>query len=214
VQLFLRSVAWSVFLSCPGGLAAQTPVAARGPLARSAAGEKLKYAGLPKFGKVNDSLYRGGQPHAEGFQQLKRLGITTIIDLRGEAPGTIAWERQQAEALGIRFLHLPVSGWSTPRDEQVAQFFSFVRSRPSERVFVHCRFGEDRTGVLIASYRIALEHWSADQAVNEMLAFGFHRRWHPQMAGYVRSLPDRLQENALLQSSLSPPLAPLLPLVR
>ncbi len=185
-------------------LAAQAPTSSSFSFAASNYAEKLKFAGVPRFGKINDSLYRGAQPYAEGLQQLKNLGITTIIDLRGEDSGKIDWERKQAEALGIRFIHLPVSGWSTPSDEQIVQFFSMFHNNSSEKMFVHCRFGEDRTGVFIASYRIAFDHWSADQAMNEMLAFGFNRLWHPSMANFVRRFPDRLQSDPVLKSSLRP----------
>jgi protein tyrosine/serine phosphatase len=176
-----------------------------GSVAPSSYAEKLKFVGLPKFGKVNDSLYRGAQPHAEGLQQLKRLGITTIIDLRGEERGKIDWERKQAEALGIRFIHLPVSGWSTPSDEQVAQFFSMFRGNSHEKVFIHCRLGEDRTGVFVASYRMAFDHWSSEQALAEMVSFGFNRFWHPAMATFVRDLPARLSSHSTLKAALAMP---------
>jgi tyrosine-protein phosphatase SIW14 len=205
VHPFFGGLSRSVLLGSSGVLRARTPAANTGPVARpSALAQKLKYAGLPRFGKVNDSLYRGAQPYAEGFQQLKSLGITIIIDLREQEPGKIAWECKQSEALGIRFLHLPVSGWSTPREQQLAGFFSIFRSSPHEKVFVHCQFGEDRTGVFVAAYRVAFDHWSAEQAVDEMLAYGFHRWWHPAMVSYVRSLPDRLQADPLLKSALRP----------
>jgi tyrosine-protein phosphatase SIW14 len=212
MRRFFHNLALCALLASPGMPAAQAPPATATPFAATA--EKLKFAGLPRFGRINDSLYRGAQPYAEGLQQLKKLGITTIIDLRGEDAHKVDWERKQAEALGIRFIHLPVSGWSTPSNEQVAQFFSIFRGNTNERVFVHCRFGEDRTGLFIASYRIAFDHWSPDQALNEMLAFGFNRMWHPSMASYVRSLPQLLQSDPILKSSLSPQVTPPLELAR
>ena len=212
MRRFFHNLALCALLASPGMLAAQAPPATSTPFAATA--EKLKFAGLPRFGRINDSLYRGAQPYAEGLLQLKKLGITTIIDLRGEDAHKVDWERKQAEALGIRFIHLPISGWSTPSNEQVAQFFSIFRGNANERVFVHCRFGEDRTGVFIASYRIAFDHWSSDQALNEMLAFGFNRMWHPSMTSYVRSLPQLLQSDPILKSSLSPQVTPPLELAR
>src|SRR5215471_7570382 len=109
------------------------------PVLHSAYGEKLKRNGLPNGGKINDSLFRGAQPQSEGLKELKRLGITTIVDLRGEDPDKISWERQQAESLGIRFVNIPVSGWSPPSNDQVAAFLAIFHNHPQEKVFVHCR---------------------------------------------------------------------------
>src|SRR5215813_8538943 len=88
-------------------LHSQTPAqtsarAANAPVIRSAYGEKLKLNGLPNGGKINDSLFRGAQPRAEGLKELKNLGVTTIVDLRAEDPVKISWERKEAEALGFR----------------------------------------------------------------------------------------------------------------
>ena len=162
------------------------------PVMRSAYGDKLRLPGLPNGGRVNDYLYRGAQPHPAGIQELKKLGITTIVDLRGENPTQRDSERQQAESLGIRFVSIPVSGWDPPSNEQVAQFLSLFRNR-KEKVFVHCRFGDDRTGVFVATYRMAYEGWPATQAMNEMYFFGFNGFWHPSMKSFIRDFPARLK---------------------
>ena len=167
-------------------------------------GERLKLPGVPNAGKINDSLFRGAQLRAEGFEQLKKLGITTIVDLRGEDPDKIKWERQQAESAGMRFVNIPVSGWSPPTNEQVAQFLSLFKNR-NEKIFVHCRFGDDRTGVFVATYRMALEKWSAEQAMKEMYFFGFNGFWHPAMKSFIRGFPARLNSSPSLASLRSPP---------
>jgi tyrosine-protein phosphatase SIW14 len=163
------------------------------PVMHSAYGERLRLPGLPNGGRVNDVLYRGAQPHTTGIQELKKLGITTIVDLRGENPGLRDFEREQAESLGIRFVNIPVSGWSPPSNDQVAQFLALFRNHPKEKVFVHCRFGDDRTGVFVATYRMAYEGWPATQAMNEMYFFGFNGFWHPSMKAFIRDFPDRLK---------------------
>ncbi len=160
---------------------------------RSAYGEKLRLPGLPNGGRVNDSLYRGAQPHTAGMQELKKLGITTIVDLRGENSAQRDSERQQAESLGIRFVSIPVSGWAAPSNDQIAQFLALFRDNRKERIFVHCRFGEDRTGVFVAAYRMAYEGWPASQAMNEMHFFGFNGFLHPSMKSFVRDFPARLK---------------------
>jgi protein tyrosine/serine phosphatase len=163
------------------------------PVMRSAYGEKLRLPGLPNGGRVNEVLYRGAQPHTAGIPELKKLGITTIVDLRGENPALRDSEKLQAESLGIRFVSIPVSGWAPPSNDQVAQFLALFRNHSREKVFVHCRFGDDRTGVFVATYRMAYEGWPATQAMNEMYFFGFNGFWHPSMKSFIRDFPARLR---------------------
>jgi tyrosine-protein phosphatase SIW14 len=177
----------------PARLVAQKQVQPSTPTSmHSAYGEKLRIEGVPNSGKINDRLYRGAQPRDPGLLELKKLGITTIVNLRDEDPSRISWEENRAESLGIRFVHIAVNEWSPPTNEQVAQFLSIFRDNPQEKVFVHCHFGEDRTGVFIASYRMAFEKLPADQALKEMRYFGYNSLWHPSMTAFVRDFPARL----------------------
>ncbi len=190
----------------PGPLFAQDYERASAPPAAPAVaqptfGKKLHLKGIRNAGKISDVLYRGAQPKEVGLSELKILGITTIVDLRGEDREKIAWERNLAESLGMRFVHIPVSGWSPPTDEQVVQFLSLFRNERGQKVFVHCRFGDDRTGVFVATYRMTFEKWSAQQAMKEMYFFGFNGFWHPAMKSFIRDFPARLNS--------APSLAPL-----
>jgi protein tyrosine phosphatase (PTP) superfamily phosphohydrolase (DUF442 family) len=164
----------------------------------SAYGEKLRILDIPNSGRINDHLYRGAQPRSQGLVELKKLGITTVVDLRGEDPEKIVSERHQAESLGMRFVHIPVSGWSEPTDEQVIQFLSLFRDDPKQKIFVHCRFGNDRTGVFVATYRMAIDKWPAEQAMKEMYLFGFNGIWHPSMKTFIRDFPARLKSTPSL----------------
>jgi len=157
----------------------------------SAYGEKLKIRGVPNPGKINDGLYRGAQPNEQGLEELKKLGITTIVDLRAEDRGKSEWERQQAEKLGMRFVHIPIAGFAAPTNEEVAQFLSLFRDS-QQKIFVHCLLGEDRTGVFVATYRMSVQKWPVTQAVREMNTFGFNGFWHPAMKAFVRDFPARL----------------------
>jgi tyrosine-protein phosphatase SIW14 len=157
----------------------------------SAYGEKLKIHGIPNPGKINDGLYRGAQPSEEGLEELKKLGITTIVDLRAEDRGKSEWERQQAEKLGMRFVHIPIAGFAAPTNEEVAQFLSLFHDS-QQKIFVHCLLGEDRTGVFVATYRMSVQKWPVAQAMREMNSFGFNGFWHPAMKAFVRDFPARL----------------------
>jgi tyrosine-protein phosphatase SIW14 len=163
---------------------------------------KMSLPGIANAGQISDSLFRGAQPDLSHLHELKKLGITTIVDLRSESSHTRKREQRQAESLGVHFISIPVHGFSTPTPAQLAEFFMLVRQTPLQKIFVHCQYGEDRTGVFIASYRIAFEHWTADQALSEMLVFGFNRDWHPSMVTFVHALPDRLQSDPTLKAAI------------
>ena len=193
VSKLLRLAALSALLAPLPGFAQSSAPATTAPVMHSAYGERLKLPGVPNGGKIDDSLFRGAQPRQDGIQQLKNLGVTTIVDLRSEDPARATWERQQAESVGIRFVSIPLSGWNPPSNEQVAQFLALFRNNPKEKVYVHCRYGEDRTGVFVAAYRMAMDGWQPQQAMNEMYYFGFNGMWHPSMKSYVQDFPARLK---------------------
>jgi tyrosine-protein phosphatase SIW14 len=184
--------AW-VCAAAGGSLQAQisTSVPAQPAVARASLGapaEKLKIAGVPNAGKISDVLLRGAQPSRQGLAELKKLGVTTIVDLRGNR-GPVTQERERAESLGMRFVDIPVGGWSPPSNAQVAEFLRLFQQEGTQKIFVHCYYGSDRTGVMVAAYRMAQQHWTPDQAIEEMYSFGFHYHWYPGMKSYVRRFP-------------------------
>jgi tyrosine-protein phosphatase SIW14 len=166
--------------------------------------EKLTLAGVPNAGKISDALLRGAQPSEQGFSELKELGVTTIVNLR-QRGHEVEWERKVAESLGLRFVNIPVPGWSAPSDAQVAQFLKLFHDAPNQKVFVHCYYGDDRTGVMVATYRIAQQNWTVEQAVQEMYSFGFHYYLYPNMKSYVRNFPAHFATASVFSSLRSIP---------
>jgi tyrosine-protein phosphatase SIW14 len=190
IRLFHISVVSLLVLLAAHGQNAPSPSQSFAkPTNVSAPAEKLKIAGVPNAGKVSDELFRGGQPSNQGLAELKKLGITTIVNLRGNH-GEIERERAQAQGLGLRYVNLPIKGWSPPSDKQVAQFLKIFQDGPGQKVFVHCYFGEDRTSVMVATYRIAQQRWTPGQAISEMDSFGFHYYLYRSMKTYVRRFPS------------------------
>ena len=165
-----------------------------------AATERMTVSGLPDFGKVNNSIYRGAQPKTKGIDELKKMGIDTIVDLRGERHGLMEKERKHAESLGIRLVNIPGYGWASPSDKEMARFFELVNEKPKRTIFIHCWLGGDRVGIFVAAYRIAFDGWTTDHAIEEMRAFHFKEHWHENMKRYVEDFPQRLAR--------SPELAP------
>jgi tyrosine-protein phosphatase SIW14 len=126
--------------------------------------------GIYNFGKVNDGLYRGAQPDEAGIQSLKRLGVKTIINLRMSDD---VWrnEGSQAGANGILYTNAPMKGLGRPTDEQVKNILSLIETLPGP-VYVHCQHGCDRTGTIIACYRIQHDQWQNRKALDEAEHYG------------------------------------------
>jgi len=139
-----------------------------------AAGLAFAGSGTPSivnFHQVDANLYRGAQPEPQEFQNLAQFGIKTVLDLRGEE-GHARTERKLVEAAGMRYINLPFNGVLAPTDDQISHALAIVGDTASGPVFVHCRRGADRTGTVIACYRIAHDGWQNEQALNEARTFG------------------------------------------
>ncbi len=135
---------------------------------------------IPKLIMIDERLYRGGQPTPDGFRQLAQMGIRTVIDLRAENRSDQLTEQRLVESLGMRWVHLPMRSYWRPSDVQVGTFLSDVTAEGVGPVFIHCRKGEDRTGVLVAIYRIVHDGWAPRQAYAEARALGL-AGWNPFM---------------------------------
>jgi len=124
---------------------------------------------IPDFGEVTPTLYRGGEPKKGGFEALAKMGVQIVVDLRGDREV----ERRELAGLGIKYVPMP---WqcSFPKDRIFAEFITLIRENPGKKIFVHCRVGDDRTGMMVAAYRMVEEGWSAEKAKQEMLTYGFN----------------------------------------
>ncbi len=129
--------------------------------------------GILNFGKVDDHLCRGAQPDSESIRTLKKLGVKLIVNLRLPGDG---WKEEAAEALanGILYTNIPMSGVGRPKDEQMRQVLALLET-VSTRIFVHCQHGCDRTGTVMACYRIQHDHWSTELALQEAERYGISK---------------------------------------
>ena len=127
------------------------------------------------------------------------MGVSIVVDFRNESD-EIASEQRQVEATGMKFVSIPWRGRDNPSNTQVAQFLDLVRSNPDSKIFVHCKAGADRTGTMIAAYRIAVEHKQVSDAAAEMHQFHYHHFTLPHLERYVKSLPDLLQSETVFSA--------------
>lgn len=159
---------------------------------------QLAVQGVPKLAEVSPELYRGAQPTEQGFENLAKMGINIIVDLRGDRD----YEREEVNKLGMDYIAIP-SNCQSPRDEAFAKFLTIVRENPAKKVFVHCRLGVDRTGMSIAAYRIGVDGWTAPQAMAEMERLGFsrfHRMICPGLSDYEEKFPSAFKADPVFQN--------------
>jgi protein tyrosine/serine phosphatase len=174
-----RVLLWAVLLM---GLVVPVVGRTAEPAGRpSACATKIDLPGLPNFYKVNDGLYRGAQPTAEGIKELEKLGVKTIVNLRSSHS-----DKGILGNASLAYTSIPTSAWDV-REEDIVRFLQIVTDEKRQPVFVHCQHGADRTGVMCAAYRVVIDGWSKQQALDEMTngGFGFHPIW--------RSLPKVIQ---------------------
>jgi hypothetical protein len=155
------------------------------------------HPGLPNLHRINATLYRAAQPTRDGFVFLSaqpRLSdadapIKTVVSLRtfnDDAPLLPA-------ASGLHLEQIRCKTWH-PEDEDVIKFLRIVTTPAMQPVLVHCLHGSDRTGTMVAIYRIAYQGWSKGQATDEMVngGFGYHPMWQ-NLLHYI----DELDVNAI-----------------
>lgn len=158
------------------------------------------YDGMRHFAAVEEGvLYRCGQPTPEQLDELiSRLNLKTVISLRGRrrADDPDGWEEQEASVCrrrGVEFISIPFNHKNPPTREQVGQFLAVMRDAKRRPVLLHCRVGQQRTGVFCALFRVHIQNVSPEQALQEMDALGFdvrHRRHQRLLEAYRRFADD------------------------
>ena len=137
------------------------------------------------FGRVHDTYYRGALPDEDDVAALARLGVKTVIDLQKDGDED---EAGRVERAGMKYVRIPMTTRVVPTAEQLAQFLSLVNDPESQPVYVHCKEGRHRTGVMTAVYRMTAHGWTADQAFKEMKDYRFGLDFlHPEFKRFVYS---------------------------
>jgi protein tyrosine/serine phosphatase len=148
------------------------------------------YPELPRFQQVSDKLYRSAQPLDGGSARLRALGINTIINLRGAGPVTRA-EESAARAAGLNYFNVPLPNWGRPQDSRVTRILELIAAPENGRVLVHCKEGVDRTGLIVAVYRMTHDRWTSRQALAEAERQGM-RRTQFWMRDYINDYGERV----------------------
>ena len=133
--------------------------------------------------QINDSLYRSEQPSKKGFKALESAGIETIINFR-----RFRNDSSKARGTDLDLVHLPMRTAKLEEADIVEALKAInLAQKP---ILIHCWHGSDRTGVVVAAYRIVFEDWSKEKAIAEFRKkeFGYHEKWYPHLVGILENL--------------------------
>lgn len=125
---------------------------------------------LPNTYQISPILYRGGQPNEKGYRWLAKHGVKTVVSLRTTPP-----DEAMLQKLGLKSVNIPINPYLFT-DDHAVKFLQIINDPENQPIFLHCRHGSDRTGTMVAIYRMAIENWPRSRAIKEMLdpRFGFH----------------------------------------
>jgi len=160
--------------------------------------EKTKVS-IKNFGQMDERFFRGGQPKEDEFHELAALGIKTVIDLREDPK---EYEKANVEALGMRYVNIPMIAKKYPESTQVEQFLKLVDNPETGKFFVHCAGGRHRTGVMGAVYRFNHYKWDYEQVYSEMKKYDFYTRWgHGDFKKFVQDYAADIQKQNITADS-------------
>lgn len=114
-------------------------------------------------------LYRSGRPDKTGYQQMKRMGIKTVVNLEESEQ---AKEESWARANNINYHRIPIGGLDCPTLRDIDEALEIITEESNQPVLVHCHLGKDRTGIVTAAYRIRYDGWTPEKAIQELRSKG------------------------------------------
>ncbi|MBD1259040.1 tyrosine-protein phosphatase [Maribacter polysiphoniae] len=145
--------------------------------------QKIDSRNFKNLYRLNDSLYRSEQPSKKGFEYLESLDVKTVLNLRRSDKNG-----RKAGGTSLHLVNLPLKAGKLTEDQIVLALKAIqVAESP---VLVHCWHGSDRTGAIIAAYRIVFENWTKEKAIAELRNkfFGYHEKMYPNVVTLLQNL--------------------------
>jgi len=125
--------------------------------------------GVDNLRAVDERLWRGAAPTTDGYRNLARAGVTTVVDLRAE--DGLEHDARTVQELGMNLVRIPMRDGQVPTTEEVDAFLAATGSA-NGRIFVHCGAGVGRTGAMVGAYQVNLGDLSGRDALRRNLAVG------------------------------------------
>ena len=146
---------------------------------------------LVNFMTVSPAVLRGGQPDADALELLKKAGVKLVVNLRHHSKNLpqqsssysffrrhtdddeIDDEEKDCQRIGLKFVNISLDGVNAPTFADIDRFVDLFKDEENLPVYVHCLHGRERTGFMLAAYRLKVQSWTVEEAYKEMLQQGF-----------------------------------------
>lgn len=130
------------------------------------------------FYEMAPGVYRSNQPNHDRWVEYQKLGLRTVINLRGRNLNSppYEFERESLDQLGIRMVNIALGARSAPPKASILTLLETFQT--IEKPFLmHCKSGADRAGLASVLYMLLIEKAPIAEA-RKMLSFRFlHIKW-------------------------------------
>lgn len=162
--------------------------------------DPLDTLGVENLHRFTPTMYRSAQPRIANVAALKALGIRTIVSLR-----SFNDDRKVFAGSGIRLVRVPINTWSIDDAKVLRALVAIREAEKQGPVLIHCMHGADRTGVVAAAYRMAVQGWDKESARQEMFrgGYGYHTLWR-NIPRYIERFDAEKMGHALAHAPAIP----------
>ncbi len=147
--------------------------------------QAIPHENLNNFHQINTEVYRAAQPSKMGMLSLTDQGFKTVLNLRH-----LKKDNALIEDDSLVLEHLSINTWTLSHKE-ILKGVELLKSA-QKPILVHCLHGSDRTGAIIAAYRILEMNWTKEEAIAELKfgGYGFHQFYFPHILWLLMRLPE------------------------
>lgn len=133
--------------------------------------------------RVNTNLFRSEQPTKLGMEYLEEQGIKTVLNLRH-----FRTDKREAKNTNLNLEQVNINTWTITYSE-VVEALKIIRDA-EKPILVHCVHGSDRTGCVVAAYRMVYDGWSKKEAIAEFIEpkYGYHAKLFPKILSLLESI--------------------------
>ena len=144
---------------------------------------------IKNFKVIDEYVSRGSQPSREQLKQLKKNNYSIIINFRTMFVSAIDYdEKEVVENMGMKYYNLPIISANGPSNKLIEEFFKIIEEAKlnKQKVFIHCKQGQDRTGFMSALYRLKYKQGQFQECIKEMIQMGHNQLRFPNMVSQLK----------------------------